>query len=138
MSCDTQIGVKNILLTFTDCTTGEIIRKVSHKLATADLPTIKTCDYVNEALTGGYVRRTHSNAMMSINVIRNTRVPLGFYQGCAAVDIQIEYLNGLIYTAVGGSVTGDQASDTHEVAMELVFKTIEETLPREQFDSVAA
>jgi len=138
MSCDSQIGVKNILLTFTDCSTGAIIRKVSHKLATDELPTIKTCDYVNEAMTGGYVRRTYANPTMSLNVIRSTRVPLSYYQGCAAIDIQIEYLNGLIYTGNGGSVTGDEGSDTHAVPMELVFKQIDETLPREQFDAAAA
>lgn len=129
MACENQIGVKNILMTFRDCNTGGVIRKVSHKLSTDELPAIRTCEYTNEVLTGGYVRRIHGNASMTLNVIRNTGIPLGFYQGCAEIDIQIEYLNGLIYTAIGGSVIGDERSDTHDTPLEISYRLIEETLP---------
>lgn len=139
MACDNQIGIKNILMTFRDCNTGRVIRKVSHKLSSDELPTVKMCEFVNEMLTAGYVRRTAANSSVSLSVIRNTAIPLSFYQGCAEVDIQLEYLNGLIYTGVGGSVIGDERSDTHEVAMEISYRLIEETLPVTQmaFDTAA-
>jgi hypothetical protein len=138
MACENQIGVKNILMTFRDCNTGAVLRKVSHKLSTDELPTIRTCEYTNETLTGGYVRRIHGNASMALNVIRNTGVPLSNYQGCAEIDIQIEYLNGLIYTGVGGSVIGDERSDTHDVPLEISYRLIEETLPVSALEFVDA
>lgn len=136
MACENQIGVKNILISFTDCDTGQIIRKVSHKLSNEDLPQVKTCGYTNEPLPGGYIRRIHANASILLNVIRSVRIPLSYYQGCASIDIQVEYLNGLIYTGVGGSVTGDETSDTHDVPMQLSFRVLEETLPAAQFTAV--
>lgn len=132
MACENQIGVKNILITFQSCETEEVIRNVAHKLSTDELPTILACAWTIEALTNGYVSRSASNASITINVIRDTRVPLQWYQGCAQIDIQIEYLNGLVYTAFGGSVTGAEGSDTHDVAMEISFKEIDEMLPAAQ------
>lgn len=132
MACENQIGVKNILITFQDCDTEEIIRNVSHKLSTEELPTVLACTWSVEALTNGYVQRSAMNASINLNVIRDTRVPLAWYQGCAQIDIQIEYLNGLVYTAFGGSVVGAEASDTHDVGMEISFKEIDEMLPAAQ------
>lgn len=132
MTCENIIGVKNILISFRDCDTDEVIRNVAHKLATQDLPEVKTCEWVNEVLTHGYTRRTAQNASMMLNVIRDERIPLAYYQGCASLDIQIEYLNGLVYTGFGGTVIGDQRSDTHNVQIEASFKTIDEMLPGAQ------
>lgn len=132
MSCDSQIGIKNILITFTDCDTGDVVRNVSHKPSTEDLPQIRACGWTNTALTYGYTRRSASNASLTMNVIRDTRIPLAWYQGCAQLDIQIEYLNGLIYTGVGGSVTGDQRSDTHDIQLEVSYEVIDELLPAGQ------
>lgn len=132
MTCDNIIGVKNILISFTDCDTGAVVRNVSHKLSTEELPEIKTCEWVNTVLTHGYTRRTAANAGMGLSVIRDERVPLAYYQGCAALDIQIEYTNGLVYTGVGGSQTGDTRSDTHTVQLDVSFPTIDEMLPATQ------
>lgn len=129
MACENLVGVKNILMTFHDCDTGESFGPYSHQLATEDLPTIRTCGVTNEAISGGFIRRTLSFAQMELNVIRDLRVPLGYYQGCAAVDVQIEYYNGLVYTGLNGSQTGDDMSDTHEVTTTLAFKEIDELLP---------
>lgn len=129
MACDNQVGVKNILITFTDCDTDQVYGPISHELATEDLPTIRTCAFNNEPMPGGYVKRQVSNAEIEMNVIRDLRIPLAYYQGCASVDVQIEYFNGLVYSAAQGTGTGDERSDTHEVTLTLSFREIDELLP---------
>jgi hypothetical protein len=129
MSCDNIVGVKNILLTLTDCNTDQVIGPYAHELATDELPTWKLCPFTNEVLTGGYTRRTYANSTATLNIIRDLRVPLSWYQGCASIDIQVEYENGLVYTAKGGTHTGDDQSDTHGVTLTLSFKEIDELLP---------
>lgn len=135
MACDNLVGVKNILLTFVDCATNEEFGPISHQLATEDLPTVRACGFTNEALPGGYVRRSLSNAQIELNVIRDLRIPLAYYQGCAAVNVQVEYYNGLVYTGVNGSTTGDDSSDAHEVSMTLTFKELDELLPAGTLDA---
>jgi hypothetical protein len=132
MSCDNIIGVKNILMTFRDCDTDQVVGPYSHELANEDLPTWKLCPFTNEVLSHGYVRRQTANATVQMNVIRDLRVPLAWYQGCAQVDIQVEYLNGLVYTGNGGTATGDDQSDTHQVTLNLSYRLLDELLPAEQ------
>lgn len=129
MACDAITGVKNVLMTFTDCDTEEVIGPISHKLASTDLPTIKTCAYANTAETGGHVTRAEDNATITINLTRDIRVPLAWYQGCAAIDIQIEYINGTVYTGLGGAVTESDESDTRSVTLTMIFREIDEMLP---------
>lgn len=129
MPCENLVGVKNILITFRDCDTDERIGPISHKLSSEDLPTWRACDENNTALPGGYTKRQQSNASGMLKVIRDMRVPLAFYQGCASVDLQVEMLNGIVMTGLQGGVIGDTKSDTHEVEMELSFKQIDELLP---------
>jgi hypothetical protein len=127
--CSNIIGVKNILMTFNDCDRNLKIGPISHKLATNDLPTIRACDHKSEMLPGGYVKRVQDSALMELKVIRDIRIPLSYYQGCAAVDIQIEYLNGDVFTGINGNSTGDTQSDTHQVDMKMTFLSIDELLP---------
>ena len=47
----------------------------------------------------GYVKRVVSNPEVEIEVIRDLRVPLAMYQGCSDVNLQVEYYNGLVYSA---------------------------------------
>lgn len=129
MACDNQVGVKNILLTFTDCDTDAVYGPISHQLSSEDLPTIRTCAYNNEPMPGGYVKRQVSNAEIELKVVRDLRIPLALYQGCAQVAVQIEYYNGLVYSAVDGTGTGDERSDTHEVTLTIAFREIDELLP---------
>lgn len=135
MSCENQVGVKNVMLTFRDCDTDEVFGPISHELATDAQPTYRTCGYINEALPGGYIRRTLSNAQIEVNVVRNLGIPLALYQGCASVDVQIEHYNGLVYSAVSGSGTGEETSDGHEVAMTMIFREIDELLPAGTLDA---
>lgn len=135
MTCENQVGVKNIMLTFRDCDTDETFGPISHELATDTQPAYRTCGYTNEALPGGYIRRTLANAQVELTVIRNLGIPLSLYQGCASIDIQVEHYNGLVYSAVQGSGTGEEASDGHEVAMTLIFREIDELLPAGTLDA---
>lgn len=137
MACDNQVGVKNILITFTDCDTDEVIGPIKHDLAGEDLPTWRNCQWVSENMPGGYVRRTASSPLLTINVIRDTRIPLSYYQGCASLDIQVEMMNGIVQTGVNGGVTGDDQSDLHEVTMNVTFKTVDELLPSGALASAA-
>jgi|SRR6478752_9057488 len=138
MTCENQVGVKNILLTFKDCDTDAVYGPISHKLATDALPTWRLCSYNNEALPHGYVKRVPTNPGVEINVIRDLRIPLAMYQGCSDVNIQVEYYNGLVYSAVKGTGIGEEKSDTHEVAMEIVFREIDELLPAGTLESTEA
>lgn len=140
MTCENQVGVRNLMIGFVDCDTDETIAPISHELAADQLPTVNTCGYNNEATSNGYARRNRSNAMMSVAVIRDLGIPMAYYQGCASINISIEYYNGLVYTGVNGTVTGEPSSDTHEVEMEIVFRVqdIDEILPRQVNQPLAA
>ncbi len=129
MVCDNQVGVKNILITFRDCDTDETLGPISHELSSEDLPTVRACIYSNEPMQGGYVKRKLGQATMELKIVRDLRIPLSYYQGCAMLSVQIEYFNGLVYSAAGGTATGDEASDTHEVTVTISFKVIDELLP---------
>jgi len=129
MTCENQVGVKNILLTFLDCDTGDVYGPISHKLSSEDLPTWRLCAYNNEPLPQGYVKRKPANPEVEIKVIRDLRIPLAMYQGCSDVTLQVEYFNGLVYSAAKGTGTGEEKSDTHEVTLTIVFKEIDELLP---------
>jgi hypothetical protein len=129
MTCENQVGVKNILMTFRDCDTDNIYGPIAHNLSGEDLPTWRLCAYNNEPLPHGYVKRKPSNPEVEIKVIRDLRIPLAMYQGCSDVNLQVEYYNGLVYSAAKGTGTGDEKSDTHEVTLTLVFKEIDEMLP---------
>jgi len=57
------------------------------------------------------------------------------YQGCSDVTLQVEYFNGLVYSAAKGTGTGDEKSDTHEVTLTVSFKEIDELLPAGTLES---
>lgn len=130
MSCENQVGVRNILIKFYDCDSGAVYGPISHELATDEQPRYRLCGSNNEALPGGYVRRTKGNEMMTLSVIRNIGIPLAMYQGCASIDITVEHFNGMVMTGLGGTSTGEESSDGHEVSIEAVFKNIDELLPQ--------
>lgn len=138
MTCENQVGVKNIMLTFRDCDTDEVYGPISHELANDTQPQYRLCGYENEPLPGGYVRRTLSNEQIELTVIRNLGIPLALYQGCSSVDVQIEHFNGLVYSAVGGTGTGTETSDGHEVTLTLSFREIDELLPAGSLDTTTA
>jgi hypothetical protein len=130
MACDKQHGIRNISITFTDCDTEQTVGPLIHKLAEPDtLPTYTACTRINTALTAGYTSVSESNASITMSVIRNKGIPMAWYQGCASVDVQIEWLDGKVVTGVGGAVTEPDESDGHTVAMTIIFEDIDELLP---------
>jgi hypothetical protein len=129
MTCENQVGVKNILISFRDCDTDIVYGPIAHELSSDDLPTWRLCAFNNDALPHGYVQRKPSNPEVEIKVIRDLRIPLAMYQGCSDVNLQVEYYNGLVYSAAKGTGTGDTKSNTHEAEMTIVFKEIDELLP---------
>jgi hypothetical protein len=129
MSCENTVGVKNILMTFKNCDTDEVVGPISHELSTEDIPTWKLCPFTNDSLPGGYTKRTTSDARCNIKVIRDRRVGLSMYQGCASITLQVEMQDGLVYTGLNGNVIGDNQSDSHEVEMDIIFRTVDELLP---------
>ncbi|MBO4228450.1 hypothetical protein [Bradyrhizobium neotropicale] len=137
MTCENQVGVKNILLTFKDCDTDAVYGPISHLLSSEDLPTWRLCPYNNDPLPHGYVKRQPTNPEVEIKVIRDLRIPLSMYQGCSDVTLQVEYYNGLVYSAAKGTGTGDDKSDTHEVTMTISFKEIDEMLPNGLLESTS-
>lgn len=122
-------------MTFLDCDTGAIYGPIAHKLSSEDLPTWRLCPYNNDTLPQGYVKRKPANPEVEIKVIRDLRIPLAMYQGCSDVSLQVEYFNGLVYSAAKGTGTGDTKSDTHEADMTISFKEIDELLPAGTLES---
>lgn len=129
MGCENLVGVKNISISFTNCETEEVIRSISHKLATDALPSWRTCAFSNEMMPNGYTKRSSDSAGVELNIVRDLRIPLSYYQGCATLDIQVEYENGIVMTGLQGGVLGNEKSDTHEVSMDVAFRTLDELLP---------
>lgn len=129
MTCDNQLGVRNILIKFTDCDSGAVYGPFSHELSGDTQPTYRLCDYANEPLPGGYVRRTKGNNEISVVVVRNLGVPLALYQGCGSIDLTIEHFNGMVITGLNGTSTGTDPSDGHEVTITATFKEVDELLP---------
>jgi hypothetical protein len=129
MTCENQLGVRNILIKFTDCDSGAVYGPISHELSGDTQPTYRLCDYANEPLPGGYVRRTRGNNEIVVPVVRNLGIPLAMYQGCGAIDLTIEHFNGMVVTGVNGTATGTDSSDGHEVTITATFKEVDELLP---------
>lgn len=132
-----QVGVRNLMITFYDCDSDSVYGPISHELATDELPTMRLCEWTNEILTAGYVRRTKGTNEITVNVIRNKGVPIAMYQGCALVDISIEYYSGVVITGLQGTVTSTDASDGHEVTMTASFPDVDELLPDGAFPVAA-
>lgn len=129
MTCENQVGTRNILITFTDCDSGQVYPPISHELAGDDQPMYKLCPYTNEPLPGGFVKRNVSNSEITLTIIRDGRIPLALYQGCGAIDMFIEHYNGRTVTGIGGTATGDDNSDGHEVSLTVTFPEVDEFLP---------
>jgi len=129
MACENVLGVKNILITFTNCETGQVTGPISHKLAKDDLPMWRLYEFKSEKLPGGYIKKHHISPECKMNVIRSLRMPLIDYQGRSSLALQVEYENGLVYTGVSGGVTGEELSDSHEVMLDIAFRQLSELLP---------
>lgn len=129
MTCPNVVGVKNIMLTFINCDTGQKLGPMPHKQATEELPKWRTYPITKQALPGGYVKYQQSHARAEMVLIRDLRVPLADYQGRSSISFQVEYENGLVYTGKASTPEGEDTSDSHEVTLNLVAPVIDELLP---------
>lgn len=133
MACPNQVGVKNLTLAFRDCENGlpggvGDIRPRTHVMSPDELPKYITTNFTLEGLSAGRVKRTYKNASVELMVVRDLRIPLQYYQGRAAITIQVEHVNGIVITGLDGFVTGVEASDGNDVSMTIEFERLEELL----------
>jgi hypothetical protein len=130
--CPEIVGVRNISLSFTDCDGGDgavSIRARTHTMSKDELPMYNMATYTLEGLSRGRAKRTYTNATIELPIVRDLAIPLIYYQGRAAISVQIEHINGVVVAASNGIVTGVEASDGNDVRMNLEFAKIEELLP---------
>jgi hypothetical protein len=126
-SCDKTIGIRNIILTFLDCDGNIIQGPLVHEPTEDSEPNIKTCKETREALSSGRSKIIRGNTEINdLSVYRRLEVPLSLYQGCAAVNVTLEYYNGLVYTGLNGTVVGAEGSDGTIVNMSMIFEDIDE------------
>lgn len=128
-ACDRTIGVKQILLAFTDCDTGQKYGPFAHKQGDEELPVWRLVDFVNEEVPGGWVERKQRSMYGEFTVNKDPRLPSSFYQGKAAISGQIEYRDGRVITFDEAAVAGDDASDLRKFKMRIVSPLIDELLP---------
>lgn len=125
MSCANKEGVKNILLTFVDCETGEKISNISHKQPLdADNPTMIGCAFNNTDIGRGRVSVAERSEQMTLTVQGDNAVPISYYQGCASVTVQVEWFSGEVWTGEDGNVIEPDASNRASITMTLVFEKI--------------
>lgn len=127
-ACDRLIGVKHITIRFTDCNNGAVYGPYKHELSSDEQPTWWLLNYVNEEQPGGFARRAARSMKGTLKVNRLLFLPLRYYQGDAGLEVQVEYINGSVVTALEALVTGEEMSDTREVAMTIVAPVIDEVL----------
>jgi len=134
MVCMNQLGVKNLTIAFTDCdapSPGGIgdVKATAHIMNQDALPEYEATPYKLEGLSGGRVKRTFKNCTVKLDIMRNQAIPLAYYQGRAGLDIQVEHINGSVFTATGGAVTDFEASDSNSVSFTAEFGQLTEILP---------
>lgn len=130
MACDKKEGIKNILLTFTDCDTEETTGPISHKQPVdADLPTVMACSYANTDIGRGRVTVAEQSQNLSVTVQGDRSIPMSWYQGCAEIKIQIEWFTGEVWTGMAGQVIDAEASNRTSITMSIIFEEIDIMLP---------
>jgi hypothetical protein len=133
-TCQNQVGVLNLTLAFTNCDAnagsgGANIAPRTHFMAKDQLPMYLVPPYTLVGTTQGRAKRQYANAKIKIDVSRDLSIPLGYYQGMAAVDYQCEHLSGAVVTGSSGYVIGAAESDGDTVTLNLEFAKLEELLP---------
>lgn len=126
-NCDKTIGLRNVLLTFLDCDGNIIQGPLVHEPTEDSEPNIMMCKEKREALSSGRSKIMRGNTEITdLAVYRRLEVPLAIYQGCAAVNVTLEYYNGLVYTGLNGTVIDAEGSDGVVVNMTIIFDDIDE------------
>lgn len=133
-TCQNQVGVLNLTLGFTNCDAnassgGANIAPRTHLMAKDQLPMYLVPNYTLVGTTNGRAKRQYANAKIKVDVSRDLSIPLGYYQGQAAIDYQCEHLSGAVITGASGYVIGATESDGDTVTLNIEFAVLEELLP---------
>lgn len=133
-TCQNQVGVLNLTLAFTNCDAsassgGANVAPRTHFMAKDQLPMYLVPAYTLVGTTQGRAKRQYANAKIKVDVSRDLAIPLGYYQGMAAIDYQCEHLSGAVITGTSGYVIGAAESDGDTVTMNIEFAVLEELLP---------
>lgn len=133
-ACQNQVGVLNLTLAFTNCDAnagsgGANIAPRTHYMAKDQLPMYLVPAYTLVGTTQGRAKRQYANAKIKVDISRDLAIPLGYYQGMAAIDYQCEHLSGAVVTGTGGFVINAAESDGDQVTMNIEYALLEELLP---------
>lgn len=129
MACDKLIGVRNVKVSFHECSTGREMNNVNHKLGDGELPTWRFTDYVDEDAGDGHRKRKQSSYKGKIILKRNKRVPTAWYQGAASMTVVVEYEDDSVVVGRKGSPVGETMSDRIDVELECIWDSLSEILP---------
>jgi len=126
MACENESGVKNLMITFHSCDTNETVGPIAHLLSDENTqPDYKQCPLTKTRLNGKKVRVTRSSAEISVSVMPDDSIDLAWYQGCASIDIQIEYFNGRVVSGRDGSVVDAANGNFEAQQMTIIFDQID-------------
>lgn len=136
--CPSQVGVRNLVISFKDCDSDQEWRNVAHKMNGDVLPTVLACNKNTTALPGGKVQVSEGTGYtFSADIQRACGIPLAMYQGCAAIDVSVEWYDGSVWTLLNGSVTDAGESDGNSITLTGSFQEFDEILSCSMMDSDA-
>lgn len=127
--CSSQHGVRKMVISFRDCDTEETRSNVEHLMNGDTIPTVNACNRILTPLPGGKTQVSEGNGYtFTADIQRVDAIPLAWYQGCAAIDVSVEWWNGRVWTLQNGSVTGAAESDGNSVSLTATFQEFDEKL----------
>lgn len=136
--CPAQVGVRNLVISFRDCDSDSEWRNIAHKMNGDILPTVLACNKITTRLPGGKVQVSEGNGYtFTADVQRVESIPLAMYQGCAAIDVSVEWYDGSVWTLLTGSVIDAAESDGNTITLTASFQEFDEILaePRMEEDT---
>lgn len=127
--CPSLVGVRRLTFSFKDCDTENEWRNVVHKMNGDVLPTVLACNRTTTILPGGKVQVGEGNGhTFTADIQRVSSIPLAMYQGCAAIDVSVEFYDGTVWTLLNGAITDAAESDGNSVALTATFQVFDEVL----------
>lgn len=128
-NCPAQVGVRNLVISFKDCESDNEWRNVVHKINGDTLPTVMACNKTTTVLPGGKVQVGEGTGYtFTADILRVESIPLAMYQGCAAIDVSVEFYDGSVWTLLNGSVTDATESDGNTIQLTASFQEFDEIL----------
>lgn len=126
MACESDVGLKNLVLTFRDCNTGEEISAISHNLAEDTQFEWNACPYTRTSTSGRKTRVSKASVQINFTVVPSLSIPSNYYTGCAEMDVSAEFYSGRVITATNGSIVDASAMNEESVAIQARFDVLDE------------